>query len=111
MQNARVIGSQKLPWGFQRQAWNDRQGVAGPESLKTALDRVMHEVERVKPKRQWRPQGINDARNVECLLREGETASRDTPEEKGHMGCSMRGRRGGAAHALGNSHPTTIPSR
>jgi hypothetical protein len=69
MQNARVMGSWRLPLRFQRKAWEVRQYFAQSESLQEAPERVIHDAIKVKPKLQWKPQDISVARNVESLLK------------------------------------------
>jgi hypothetical protein len=63
MQMLRVIGSGRLPLRFQWKAWEDRQCVVEYKSSQVAPGTAMFEVMRVKPKLQWRPQKVKDAKS------------------------------------------------
>jgi hypothetical protein len=69
MQNTRVVRSWRLPPRFQKEGlwdWTMCDRVRVPAAVP---GRVTHEAVRVKPKMQWRPQEVRDAKNTDCPLR------------------------------------------
>jgi hypothetical protein len=52
------------------------------ESLQVAPERERHESVRMKPKLQWRPLNIGDARKMKCMPKGASVVSRATPREK-----------------------------
>lgn len=54
IQNARITVLWRLPYRFQRKAYEARKYVSGSELLKEVFPRVRHKVARQKLKMQWR---------------------------------------------------------
>jgi hypothetical protein len=80
MQNVRLTGSGRFPPRFQRKAWEARQ---------EALERVVHEVVRVKPRLQQRLWDVGNVRNTEHLQRKV-TGNVWSQPERGHVGCNWQ---------------------
>lgn len=87
MQNERVMDSWRLPPRFHRKAWETRQCEAGSESLQAVPDRVMCRVLRVKLKLQWKPQKIQNAKNMEHLPTEASGSMCSQPER---LACGLK---------------------
>jgi hypothetical protein len=87
MQSLRVMGSWRHLPKFQRKAWEFRQCLTGLESLQAAHGRAMHKVLKVKPKLQWKPKEIKDARIIEFLMRKA-PGSEDNQPKKDAMGAA-----------------------
>lgn len=68
IQNARITVLWKLPYRFQRKAYEARKYVSGSELLKEVLQRARHKVVRQKLKMQWRPHKSRKVSNMEYLL-------------------------------------------
>jgi hypothetical protein len=67
MQNERVTGRGGFHPEFRGNPREARQCVSGSGSLKAAPERVICEAVRVKPKLQWSPKDVGDARNTRHL--------------------------------------------
>lgn len=82
LQNAGVMGSQRLPTRSQEMALAARQ---------CAPEREEHEAVSMKPEMQWRPQKVGEARNMEHLRK---ATSREQSPRIGHEGCNHQECRG-----------------
>lgn len=69
MQNARVVGSRRFSFRFQRKAGEVRQYMTSSEALPGPPERTTCEALGVRQKLQWRPQEDEDQRNTEHLPR------------------------------------------
>jgi hypothetical protein len=81
-QNARLVGSWRLPHRFKRKAQEARQCVAGTKSLWASPERVMCKAVRVKALMKWIPQNVRDVRNLECLPKKVTDNEQGQPERK-----------------------------